>query len=485
MDDLHYAGLVEIGALIGERAISSVEVTRHQLARCEALSHLKAFITLTPDHALAQADAADREIAAGRRRGALHGVPVAMKDLFDLEGVPTTAGLPLRRNAIAASSATAVRRLIAAGAVILGKTNLTEGAYAEHREPYGTPVNPWNEDRWCGASSSGSAVGAAAGLFFAALGTETGGSIRIPSAMNGVTGLKPSWGRVSRAGVYELAGSLDHTGPIARSVADAAAMLGAIAGRDPADPTSARLPVPDYSAETTKAVKDLRIGVDMDFSAPGVDPEHVRAMEAAAETLRAMGAVIVDIRLPDSSQVIWDWFDVCAAQNAIVHERVHAETPEGIGPSLRALVERGQALAGVDYQRVINRRDAFRGDFEALFNGVDLVLSPAMAFSAPTIAMMENFTDDLISGIHRFTCPFTMSGHPVLSMPGGVHGDGMPINVQLIGAMFSEALLVRAGSAFQSATGWHRRRPPEAGLIRPAAKGHPAGPTSSPPAGRA
>jgi amidase len=163
--------------------------------------------------------------------------------------------------------------------------------------------------------------------------------------------------------------------------------------------------------------------------------------------------------VPDSSQIIWDWFDVCAAHNALVHQKIFEETPEAIGPSLRELIARGRALIGTDYQKVINRRDAFRGDFDALFSDIDLVLSPAMAFSAPTIAMMANFTDDLISGIHRFTCPFTMSGHPVLSMPAGVHSDAMPINTQLIGPMFSEALLTRAGSGFQAATAWHLRQP--------------------------
>jgi amidase len=458
MDDIHYAGLIEIGETIARREISSVEATRHQIARGEALAHLKVYITPTPELALAQAEAADRDIAAGIRKGPLHGVPIALKDVHDLEGAPTTAGMPLRRNAIAASSATVTRRLIEAGAVILGKTNLTEGVYAEQREPYGTPVNPWNSDRWCGASSSGSAVGVAAGLFFAALSSETGGSIRIPSAMNGVTGFKPTWGRVSRAGVYELAASLDHVGPIARSAADAAAMLGVVAGRDPADPTSSRIPVPDYLAELRQSIKGLRFGVDMQFSAEGTDPEHVSAMQAAADVLRGLGAKIVEIIVPDSSQVIWDWFDVCAAQNALVHQEIYEKNPEAIGPALRGLIARGRALVGTEYQKVINRRDAFRGDFDAVFTDIDLVLSPAMAFSAPTIEMTANFTDDLISGIHRFTCPFTMSGHPVLSMPAGVHSDGMPINTQLIGPLFSETLLTRAGSAFQAATSWHLRR---------------------------
>ncbi|MGV3551776.1 amidase [Rhizobium sp.] len=459
MDELHYAGLVEIGDLIAARKVSSVEVTRHQLARCDALGHLNAFITLTADLALAQAETADREIAVSKRRSVLHGVPIALKDLYDLGGTPTTAGMPHRRDAIASSNATVTQRLIDAGAVILGKTCLTEGAYAEHRAPYGTPVNPWNADRWCGASSSGSAVGVAAGMFFAGLATETGGSIRIPSAMNGVTGFKPTWGRVSRAGIYELAGSLDHAGPIARSAADAAAVLGIIAGRDPADPTSSRQPVADYLAEAGKSLHGVRIGIDMAFSEGGTDPEHVAAMLAAADLLRERGAELIDISMPDSSQIIWDWFDVCAAQNALVNGPIIDAAPDALGSSLTELVARGRALKGADYQMVINRRDAFRGDLEALFADIDLVLSPAMAFTPPTHAMMENFTDDLISGIHRFTCPFTMSGHPVLSMPGGIHSDGMPINLQLIGPMFGEAILARAGMAFQSATQWHRRHP--------------------------
>lgn len=461
MSELHQKGLVEIGGMIARRDVSAVEVVRHQLDRCAALSHLLAFITLTPELALAQATAADDAILQGRHKGPLHGVPIALKDLYDLAGVATTAGMPSRRRAVAGSDATVTRRLIEAGAVILGKTNMTEGAYAEHRGPFGTPVNPWNPARWCGSSSSGSAVGTAAGLFFAGLSTETGGSIRIPSAMNGVTGLKPTWGRVSRAGIYELAGSLDHPGPIVRSAADAAAVLAVIAGRDPADPTSSRAPVPDYSAAVGQSIRGLRIGIDMVFSTEGTDGEHVRAMLDAADVLKGLGAELVEIRLPDSSQVIWDWFDVCAAQNALVHEAIDLAALASLGPALQQLIARGKALSGLDYKRVINRRDIFRFDFDALFSDIDLVLSPAMAFSAPFIEMMENLTDDMIAGIHHFTCPFTMSGHPVISMPGGVHSNGMPINIQLIGPMFGEDVLVKAGAAFQTATAWHRRHPNE------------------------
>lgn len=458
-DDLHYMGLVETSDLIARGEISSIEVTQYQIARCEAFSHLKAFITETPELALRQAAAADRDIANGRHKGPLHGVPIALKDLYDLEDTPTTAGLPLRRNAKAVSNSTVTERLIDAGAVILGKTNLTEGAYAEHREPYGTPINPWNTDRWCGASSSGSAVGVASGLFYAGLSTETGGSIRIPSAMNGVIGLKPSWGRVSRAGIYELAGSLDHAGPITRNVVDAAAILGVIAGHDTADLTSSRQPVPDYLAGITNSTKSLRIGFDMAFSSLGTDAEHIQALQSTADVLREFGAKLVEIKVPDTSQIIWDWFDICAVQNALVHDKVFDEMPYAIGQSLRELVARGRTLKGTDYQKAMNRRDIFRNEFDALFAKVDLVLSPAMAFSAPTLSMMQNFTDELISGIHRFTCPFTMSGHPVLSMPCGSHTDGMPINIQLIGPAFGEGILLTAGHTFQLATAWHKRHP--------------------------
>lgn len=459
MTALHYQGLVEIGDLIASRQVSAVEVTRHQLERCQSLTSLNAFITLLAERALAQAEAADRDIAAGFRRSMLHGVPIALKDLYDLVGTPTTAGMPSRLDAIATANATVTQKLIDAGAVILGKTCLTEGAYAEHRAPFGTPINPWNPDRWCGASSSGSAVGVAAGLFFAGLATETGGSIRIPSAMNGVTGFKPSWGRVSRAGIYQLAASLDHAGPIARSAADAAAVLGIIAGRDSADPTSSHRPVENYLAEADASLKGMRIGIDMAFSSTGTDPEHVAAMLAAADTLCNLGVELIDITLPNSEQITWDWFDVCAVQNALVNGPVIDEQPGALGPALTALITRGRALKGTDYQLVINRANAFRGDFEALFADLDLVLTPAMAFSPPPNAAMENLSDDMISGIHRFTCPFTMSGHPVLSMPGGIHSDGMPINIQLIGPLYSEAALARAGMAFQKATQWHRRMP--------------------------
>ena len=458
-EELHYLDLLEIGELVARRQISALELARHQIERMAKHRHLNAFITETPDLALRQAKVADAEITAGHRRSVLHGVPLAVKDVFDLEGTPTTAGMPIRRKTLAVRDATAVRRLKDAGAVILGKLNLTEGVYAEHAALFGTPINPWNPDRWCGASSSGSAVAVAAGLAFAGLSSETGGSIRIPSSVNGVTGLKPTWGRVSRHGVFELAGNLDHVGPIARSASDAGALLAVVAGRDPADPTTSRNPGLELLGPDQARLAGIRIGLDMRFAADGVDPEIVSALEQAIQVMRELGADLVSIAVPDTSKIIWDWFDVCAVQVAIAHERTYPSQAQDYGRALADIIEKGRATNGMNHQRIIARREAFRGDFDALFDQVDLVISPGLAFSVPTSEAMSVWNEELISGIHRFTCPITMSGHPVISMPGGVHSDGHSIAIQLIGPFFSEESIIRAACAFQQATDYHRRHP--------------------------
>jgi amidase len=456
---LHYLDLLEAGELVAQRQISALELTRHQIERMATHRHLNAFITETVDLALQQAKVADAEIAAGHRRSVVHGVPIAVKDVFDLVGTPTTAGMPIRRTTSAVRDATAVRRLKNAGAIILGKLNLTEGVYAEHAALFGAPVNPWDPERWCGASSSGSAVAVAAGLAFAGLSSETGGSIRIPSSVNGVTGLKPTWGRVSRHGVFELAGNLDHVGPIARSASDAGALLAVIAGRDPADPTTSRSPRPRHLGADQAGLDGIRIGLDLSFAADGVDPEIVSALEHAIQIMRELGAVLVSITVPDTSKIIWDWFDVCAVQVAIAHEHTYPLRAQDYGRALAEIIEKGRAASAMDYQRVIARREAFRGTFDALFDQVDLIISPGLAFSVPTSKAMSVWNEELISGIHRFTCPITMSGHPVISMPGGVHTDGHSIAIQLIGPFFAEEKIIQAACAFQQATDYHRRHP--------------------------
>lgn len=456
--DTAYETITSLRAKLQSRDLRSTDVTQLMLDRIAARPELNAFIRVTGNTAMADAARADAVLdRMGPDAPALTGVPIALKDIYDVAGQPTTGGMGFRRDHEATGTATSVRRLAEAGAVILGKTTLTEGVHAEHTH-FGTPQNPWNADRWCGASSSGSAVALMAGLCYMGLASETGGSIRIPSAMNGVTGFKPTWGRVSRAGVFELAASLDHVGPLARSVEDAALTLWIMAGLDPADPTTLRQTLPPLDS-IPQDVNGLRIGIDPDRTHADVDPEHVRALETMLAVLEKAGAELVRIDTPDPTDMIWDWFDVCASQTALAHQADYPARASDYGPALTDLIERGRALSAMDLQRVQKRRDAFRGAFEALFAQVDCVATPAMAFTAPTIDEMARATDRIISGLHRFTCPYTMSGHPALSMPVGVHSDGMPINAQLLGPLGGEAVLVRAGRHYQSLTDHHRRHP--------------------------
>ena len=290
-DDLSFVGLVEIGRRIQGKELSSTEVTKTIIDRVDRLDdRLKSYATRTFDLALSQATQADAEIGRGHHRGPLHGVPIGVKDLCHSKGVPTAAGMAIHKAYLPDEDATVVTRLRDAGAVLLGKLQLTEGAYGQHHPSIDPPVNPWSAAHWTGVSSSGSGVATAAGLCYGSLGTDTLGSIRFPSTMNNITGLKPSWGRVSRAGVFALAPSMDHIGPMARNAIDAAAMLGAIAGADPGDPTAAQEPVPDYLAGIEEGVRGLRIGIDRRIIGAGADRDMVAATEEAATVLARLGA---------------------------------------------------------------------------------------------------------------------------------------------------------------------------------------------------
>jgi len=282
--DLHYLSLDEVARRLKARKISSVETTQAILDRIARLdTRLKSYATLTAERALADAAARDAELAAGKVRGPLHGVPVAVKDLCNTAGIPTAAGMAIHRANVPAKDATVVARLKSAGAVILGKLQMTEGAFGAHHPTIPAPLNPWNAAYWTGSSSSGSGAATASGLCFASLGSDTGGSIRFPSTMNGLSGLKPTWGRVSRAGVFALAESLDHIGPMTRSALDCAIVLGVIAGADADDPTSVPGPVPDYAAAATSGIKGKRIGVPKGL--PDVDEDSRRALEGAIDAL--------------------------------------------------------------------------------------------------------------------------------------------------------------------------------------------------------
>src|SRR6201996_5697637 len=307
--DLHYLGLVDIGRQIQQKKLSSVEVVRAMLGRIEQFDgKLRSYAYIMADSALAEAATAEKEIAAGKVRGPLHGVPIAVKDLCWVKGAPAAHGMTIHRDFRPTEDATVVTRLKDAGAIILGKLQQTEGAYADHHPKIDPPKNPWNADLWSGASSSGSGVATAAGLCYGSLGTDTGGSIRFPSAANGITGLKPTWGRVSRYGAFDLAATLDHIGPMARSAVDCGAMLGVIAGQDSKDTTSVPLPVPDYLAGQSGDLRGLTIGIDRRWTSEGTDEAAAKVLSEGLRVAADLGAKIQDIAFPDPTTVIEDWF---------------------------------------------------------------------------------------------------------------------------------------------------------------------------------
>jgi len=461
-NDWHYLELLDIARRIQAREISSVDATQAQLERIARLDgRLKSYATLMADSALADAQRADAEIARGEIRGPLHGAPIAVKDLCWTRGVKTAAGMTIHANFKPDQDATVVKRLRAAGGVILGKLQLTEGAYADHHPQIAAPVNPWHPAHWSGASSSGSGVATAAGLCYGSLGSDTGGSIRFPSAANGVTGIKPSWGRVSRYAVFELAASLDHIGPMARSAADAGALLGAIAGADANDPTASQQPVPNYLAGMTRGLRGLRVGIDTSWNNTAVDAPTRDMMAAVIRVIKEQGADIREIKFPNPEQMIADWFPLCGVETAVAHEATYPSRKAEYGPGLAGLIDLGLAQRGLDYQKITLRRAAFTGRVAALFQGIDLLLVPTTATASPTNAQLAGLANDaeLLSGLLRYTCPFDMTGSPTITLPGGFTAQGTPIAFQFVARHFEEDLLVRAGWHYQQATDWHRRHP--------------------------
>jgi amidase len=459
--DLHYLDLLDVSRRIGSRELSPVEVTEAMLRRInEVDSDLKSYVHVTAETALEQARAAEVEITRGRSRGPLHGVPIAIKDLFETAGVKTAAGMPLRRNFIPSRDSTVVERLRSAGAIILGNLKLTEGAHAEHRPPvFEAPVNPWNRELWSGASSSGSGVATAAGLCYGALGTDTGGSIRLPAAVNGVTGLKPTWGRVSRAGVFELAALFDHIGPLARSAADTGAVLGAIAGADPNDPTASYEPVPDYLADLSANLHGLRIGLDEELAFGETEVVVEQSVRAGLEVFVSLGAELVKVEAPSVDAVARRYLQLSGVQTAVAHAETYPSNREEYGSALSHVIQLGRNLSATEYHSFQLLLMDFRSRLHGLFKGIDLLALPVLVSPAPTIKRMAGTNEEVIHSIIRFTAPFSMSGHPTINFPCGFAAGRAPISLQLVGPNFREASLVKAGNAFQQVTDWHKRRP--------------------------
>ncbi len=458
---MHYLEITELAARIRERDISPLSATRAQLDRIASLDGgLKSYAFLMEEAALTQAEAAQAEIAAGRYRGPLHGVPIAVKDLCWTTGVPTAAGMPLYRDYRPASDATVVRGLKDAGAVLLGKLQLTEGAYSDHHPSIAPPKNPWNAADWPGISSSGPGVATAAGLCYGSIASDTGGSIRWPAAANGVTGLKPTWGRVSRYGVFELAPTMDHLGPMARSAADCGLMLQAIAGSDADDPTALPDAVPDYSAAPAD-MRGLRVGIDPAWNTEDVDATTQAAVSEAAAMLRSLGAIFVDVTFPQLAAASADWFVNCAVEAAVAHAATYPARRREYGSVLSAVIEAGRSMPAIDYHRVLLRRLDLRGRVAALFRTIDLLLIPVHPFAPLSLDAIRTLGEQpkLIAKLQRYTCPFDLTGNPTITLPGGFTPSGSPLAFQLVAGHLDEATLIRAGAAFQTATSWHRCHP--------------------------
>jgi len=453
--------VTEAGRLIRRRELSPVELTEACLERIARIdAELNAFITVTGEEALRAAQEATQVIAKGDYKGPLHGVPLALKDLFTTAGIRTTAGSKIMADHVPAEDAEVTARLKAAGAVILGKLNLHEFAFgATGVNPhYGPARNPWDTSRIAGGSSSGSGVAVASGECPATLGTDTGGSIRIPAALCGVVGLKPTYGRVSRRGVVPLSWSLDHVGPLARTVEDAAIVLGVIAGRDPLDDSSCAEPVPNYRQRLRRGRRlgGLRVGVPREHF-EGVDVEMLEAVRAALGVLRGLGAVVEEVSLPHIAEAATAVNAIMLPEALAYHQRCLAERPQDYGDDVRRRLEMGTIFLAVHYVQAQQLRDLMVREWQQVLERVDLLATPTTPIPAALVEMSGLQTTLTLV---RFTNPFNLVGLPAISVPCGFTQEGLPIGLQLAGRWFREETVLRAACAYQWATEWHRRAPP-------------------------
>lgn len=461
MSDLAYLTIAEASALIRAKKLSPVEWTQALIERVERYdSRLNAFLRFTPDIALGDARRAEAEIAAGNWRGPLHGVPYGLKDIIDYAGLPTTAHSAILKNNMATVDAFVTQKLRAAGGVFMGKLSTHEFAIGGpcFDLPWPPARNPWNRDHFCGGSSSGSGVATAAGFVPFAIGTDTGGSIRNPATMCGVTGIKPSYGLVSRRGVFPLAFSLDHVGPLTRTVHDNATVLNVLAGHDGLDPGSVARPGVDYTALTGKGLKGLRIGWLKHFYHDDIkaDPQMGAAVDAAVMKMQELGAQVTEVKTVPLSQ-----FQACnriimGSESYAIHQKWLRERPQDYGDITRQRFLYGAMYSASDYINALRMRSKFTADFHALFNDVDVIVTASA--HDPACRIDDPEACEFIYS-RQARAPFNVTGSPAIAVPAGFSKEGLPLGIQIVGAPYNEATVYRVGAAYEAAMSWTAKHP--------------------------
>ena len=467
MSPLSYASAADLAARIRARELSSADIVEDLLARLDRRRSLNAFITVTADVARAQAREADREIAAGRYRGPLHGIPVTLKDLIDTRGIRTTCGSRIRAEYVPSEDATVTARLRAAGAVLLGKTALHEFAYGvtTNNPHFGATRNPWDPDRIPGGSSGGSGAAVAAGLGPLSIGTDTGGSIRIPASLCGVVGLKPTFGRVSRHRVFPLSWSLDHVGPLTRTVEDAAHVLQAIAGPDAQDPSTLGHDLPDFTEALRRPVTGLRVGVVGDEYHREMTADVRASFREALRVLETLGVRLDDVAFPHSAEATIAQTAIIMSESASVHERWLRDRPQDYGAETLARLRRGQFFSATQYLRAQRARTLIGREVGDLLRRYAALVLPTTPCVAPLITQdtveIGNHTRDVRGALTRMTRFANFTGLPAISVPCGTGAAGMPVGLQIVGRPMDEVTVLALAHAYEQATPWHGLHPPE------------------------
>ncbi|MDP7619315.1 MAG: amidase [Dehalococcoidia bacterium] len=460
--------LVEVSNLIHLGRVSSREVTEILLDRIDRVNpKVHAFISVQDEPALRVADAMDALLRAGHDLGPLHGVPMAVKDLFATKGALTTAGSKILGDWTPNEDATAVARLRSAGAVIVGKTNMDEFAFGGTTENahHGTTHNPWDLERSAGGSSGGSGAATSASLAYATLGTDTAASIRNPAHFCGITGFKPTYGRVSRFGVVPLAWSLDHVGPLARSVEDAAVVLKAIAGHDPRDSSSSGKPVADYRAELDAPLGNLRVAALRGYFWDPIDPEVARIVEDSFAVIRGFGAEVVDIELPHADRFPAMQNTVLPAEASAYHLKWMQDRPGDYSPMIFERLVQGAAVRAVDLVNAERARRLTQSTVEEFMRSFDVLITPTVPYTAALLGQpmvrLGSVEIEASAARTRNLFPFNALGLPAMSIPCGFDSRGLPVGLQIVGRAFEDSTVLRVGHAYQMSTDWHRRIPPE------------------------